>query len=521
MHSPVTPAPPRFGAWWRLGALAAVAVLVTVAVGEARRPPGPVAAHLEHVLDETRALPGVARADLRLSRPDRDAGLAYEGDGPAAAPARDPDQWLATLTVEPRPTAVADGAEPGVRGVVAQVRAVVDQAAAQAPDGRVVWDVWLREGAEPHRAEVRLTGTDEPEAAVRGARALARGPGVRSVRVAGERAEVVVVRAAHAVGLPSVARVHGLELERLSTVDGLSAARAVQPLTGLDDPVVELLAGAELLPEVTSVHLDDRGDHLGSLLTVNVEEDGVIDLVDRWLREPGREGARGRALPYDVWSPSHMASGHVGGVEAPEPPASTEPPPAEPPPAEPTEPAADLAVPADPVPDRPAAFPEDPTAPACSTTDLTVEIAGGDAAMGTRSLLLEAFNVSGHPCAVQGRPVLAFRRLTGGLTQDVSFVPADLGPVEPPRVVVPPGRSVLSGLEWGAMSVGPRDDPAGGVVVTAAPGSETVELPVGSMRREHGYAGAMPTELDILDGAVIEVTPWLVQVEGWSVPTPP
>ena len=102
MPSPSTPARRPLSLVWRLGTLVVVAVLLTAAVVEGRRPPAVVTDPVEQALAELRALPGVAHAGVWFTRPGD--GARYDDlapDGIDEEAAREPGAWLATLTVEP------------------------------------------------------------------------------------------------------------------------------------------------------------------------------------------------------------------------------------------------------------------------------------------------------------------------------------------------------------------------------------------------------------------------------------
>jgi hypothetical protein len=496
MPSPVTPARRRRSLVWRFGALTVVALLLTAAVVEGRRPPSVVAGPVAQAVAELRALPGVAHAAARLTRPGegpRHDELAPDGideEAPRVAGA-----WLATLTVEPSSTLTT----PEAVALAERVDAVRERAAARAPADTIAWDVWLRDDARAHATEVRLTGTTDVEAAVRGARTLAGRDGVRRVRVAEEHADVVVVRVAHATTLASAAAREGLELVRVTTGDARGDVRVVFPQVALAGAFVELASAAELVPSVTRVTLADQGDLLGASLSVEVADDSAIDRVDRWLRAPDRVLAPGRTVSYDLRSPGRTSSGYVGGVEPERP--------AEPVPVEPS-------VPDDPTGGTsaapgPSSYPDDPGAPACTGADLDVRIGGMDAAMGARFLELVATNVSGRPCAVEGMPALGFRGRSGDPVQDVTFVPRADAVTGVRRVVVPPGAEVSAGIEWGMTSIGAHRDPAAHVLVTAVPGGEVVDLPVTG-------PGGTADWLDLVDGAVVDVWPWDVGPGMWG-----
>lgn len=518
MPTPATPSRRRPSLTWRVGGLAVVALLLTVAVVESRRAPGTVTAPVAQALAELRAVPGVAAAQVRLTRPSggprydepRYDGPSTEGVDDVARP--EPGAWLATVTVEPRGALTTSDAVE----VAERVDAVMAGAAARTPEADVAWDLWLQDGADLHATEVRLTGVADVGQVVRGARSLADRDGVRRVRVAEGRADVVVVRVAHAGGLASAAARRGLELTSVVTDDARSGVRVGYPQPALADPFVELAAAVELVPAVTEVALSDQGDTFGAYLTVELAEDTAADRVDRWLRAPGRALASGRTVSYELHAPGRTSTGYVGGIE-PEAP--------QPVPVEPSAPSAPDdalpgdalpgdAVPGDALPDdaragasagpAAASYSDDPAVPACTGTDLDVRIGGTDAALGSRFLQLVATNVSGRACAVAGAPAVGFRGRSGQLLAGVTSPPPGAGATPVRRVAVPSGAEVRSTMRWGASSVGKHSDPATAVLVTAAPGAGVVELPVA------GVAG-ISEWLDLLDGAVVDVQPWDVR----------
>lgn len=499
MPSPATPARRRPSLVWRFGVLTVLALLLTAAVVEGRRPPSAVTGPVAQVLAELRALPGVAHAAVRLTRPgDGPPFDALAPDGIDEEAAREPGAWLATLTVEPRTTLTT----PEAVDLAERVDTVRERAAARTPTSALAWDVWLRTGADAHATEVRLTGTTDAGEAVRAARALADRDGVRRVRVADEDADVVVVRVAHAAGVASAAAREGLELVRVTTDDARGDVRVVFPQEALADPFVELASAVELVPSVSGVTLADQGDLLGASLSVEVADDAAIDRVDRWLRAPDRALSSGRTVSYELRSPGRTSSGYVGGVE---PERSAEPVPVEPSvPVVPDDTAA--GTPAAP---SPSSYPDDPAAPACAGADLDVRLGWRDAAMGARFLQLVATNVSGRPCAVEGMPGLGFRARSGDPVEDVTIVPRADAVTPVRRVVVPPGADVRTGLEWGMTSIGPYSDPAAHVLVTAVPGGEVVDLPVTD-------PGGTADWLDLVDGAVVDVWPWDAGTGMWG-----
>ncbi|NLE71166.1 MAG: DUF4232 domain-containing protein [Actinomycetales bacterium] len=183
-------------------------------------------------------------------------------------------------------------------------------------------------------------------------------------------------------------------------------------------------------------------------------------------------------------------------------------PPVTAPPAAPEEPAA---PPPEEPPAAPAtANPDDPAAPPCAGEDLAVRVAGFDVALGSRYLLLEATNSGAAPCAVQGRPDLAFRRASGTRTPNVTF---EARAPEPARVVVTPGTRVRAELRWLGMSTSLDPDVTVLVTVRAVPGAAAVDLPLDEVALGDGTTLDW---VDVLDGAEVHVGPWVPDVEGWA-----
>jgi hypothetical protein len=144
---------------------------------------------------------------------------------------------------------------------------------------------------------------------------------------------------------------------------------------------------------------------------------------------------------------------------------------------------------------------DDPAAPDCAGEDLEVTFGVVDSAAGTRGASVAARNVSDRPCAVENVPTLSFRNEAGQAQGDVTIEPYEPG-VEPGRVVVPSGESVLALLLWRAMSTANDPDTTTTVQVTAVPDADPVPLDVTS-------DGTPATGLDVLDGAEVRVSPWI------------
>lgn len=159
----------------------------------------------------------------------------------------------------------------------------------------------------------------------------------------------------------------------------------------------------------------------------------------------------------------------------------------------------------------PTAYPDDPAAPACAGDDLDVQITGFDAAAGSRYLSLEATNASGHPCAVQGAPALEFGRLSGTTTPRVTFPALCRG--FPPRVVVPDGQELHAAVEWNAMSTSLDPDVTVEVRVRTTPDGSLIALPLDEVPL---YDGRTLDQIDVLDGAEVEVGWWQVDPNVWT-----
>jgi hypothetical protein len=168
-----------------------------------------------------------------------------------------------------------------------------------------------------------------------------------------------------------------------------------------------------------------------------------------------------------------------------------------------------------PLPDGVEAWPADHDAPDCTGDDLEPTLSAPDAAAGQRYLSVLARNTSGRSCAVDGVPRLVFLDAADAPQDDVRVVAAADG-VVPGRVVVPAGESVMSTLQWGAMSTANDPDVTVAVEVTTVTDADPVrlvpEIPPG-LGTEAG-----PATLDVLDGAEVRVSPWVQASSGWSVP---
>ncbi|GGU22604.1 hypothetical protein GCM10007979_21780 [Nocardioides albus] len=243
----------------------------------------------------------------------------------------------------------------------------------------------------------------------------------------------------------------------------------------LPDPVeVGLVAAASERPSVTSAQLSAPFDPL-IVLVEAAEGDRVIADVSRWLAAyDAYPGASGKPLAFSVeGTRGGKAEGWVGGVTPPQttmtPFGSGDP------------------------------WPADPGAPSCRMEDLEVTFGGQDAAAGSRQAWLRARNTSGGACAIESVPAVEFLNADGAAQAGVSVEPYEPSMV-PARVVVPAGESVMAALDWQAMSTANDPDVTTELRVVAIPGGPAVTLGV-------GVPGG-PSDLDILDGAEVRISPW-------------
>ena len=138
--------------------------------------------------------------------------------------------------------------------------------------------------------------------------------------------------------------------------------------------------------------------------------------------------------------------------------------------------------------------------PVCTGDELRVEVAGSDAALGTRYLMLRATHTGAAACLLSGVPALAFTRQSGTPTPDVTQLPDLVGP-EPSVILLQPGATAGSQVRWAAMSTSQDPDVAVAVTVHAVEGGPAVEL-------------ALPDPLDVLAGATVKVGPWSTPEAG-------
>lgn len=138
-----------------------------------------------------------------------------------------------------------------------------------------------------------------------------------------------------------------------------------------------------------------------------------------------------------------------------------------------------------------------PGVASCTADVVRVELPWTDAATGQRYLGVRATNRSDTPCALGRRPDVSFLAADGSVPDILVEPVGDAGA----PVVLDPGESADSMLQWGAGST------AGGVVLTTAvlvtlPGDDRpVRLPVTDV--EHVVGG-----IDLLAGARARLDPW-------------
>lgn len=268
----------------------------------------------------------------------------------------------------------------------------------------------------------------------------------------------------------------------LSTDDSRARYFGGHYLTPPPLPAVALLTEAAARDEVTEVAYEagpstedgSAGDDSAPVLTVRVDGDPAP--TSAWLRASGQAELLGRPIQFVVDGEGTSQTGWVSELE-----------PAGPDPALAGQDAADAAAAAA------------DGIPACTGPDLTPELVGFDAAMGSRFAILRATNGSGAPCAVDGRPELSFLRASG-TEPEVTLEPY-LDGGSSARLVVLPGQAVESLVRWGAMSTANDPDVTTSFLVKTVTGADAVRLPVTSHMGGEGG-------VDVLDGATVEVGSW-------------
>jgi hypothetical protein len=478
--------------WWVLLALLIVVVLVTPAfwIGSSIR--GSERAEVDDTVAALAAVPGVRSVETR------DAVEGSSGHEPlgTASSTEYVSAWVTLAAEVERPADVGS-----LTATARRIRTELDRRRAG-----VGYDVWLVD-TDPdgvRELEVLVPARGASGATIAAATEIADLPGVVRTQVGTSEVEVVAVRAAHFAAVQRVAAEHGFRVRDLATTDGRSGATVLGGPARLDEPTLRLAGELELVPFVEQVRLE-AGEFRGSAFMIRASDDETVADVAQRLASSEVAGERGDTIAFTVWSAGSVAEGFVGGVvrkqHPPEPMVVPEP-------VDPIE----VTAPAV------AAWPDDPAAPSCTGSDLDVRIEGIDYALGRRFLLLVATNVSGRPCAVQSRPDIVFVRASGTPAPGVSLVPPVGDPSEPTRLVVPTDEEVRSTLEWRGMSTSLDPDVTVELAVVAVPGGTVRALPVSSFApdpaADMGSEG--PGSLDVLEGAVVEVSPWRASVEGWG-----
>ncbi|HEX5947426.1 MAG TPA: DUF4232 domain-containing protein, partial [Acidimicrobiales bacterium] len=244
-----------------------------------------------------------------------------------------------------------------------------------------------------------------------------------------------------------------------------------------DVELVRLVAAASERPGVetaTFLSQESRFDVRATWPTGSAELGQLV----AWLEGQDIAARLRRPIPFTLTGPDGVATaeGWVSGFSPPE----WEPHPL-------------------PLPEGVVPWPEDPSAPSCGGDDLELTWGGSDAAMGQRRGGLLGRNVSGHPCAVEGVPDVEPLRSDGQPQVDVTTEPFRPG-VVPARVVIPPGETALAAIDWRMMSAGSELEYTTAMRVVPVPGASSTEVPADE-------------QLDILDGAVLAVSPWVQDLD--------
>lgn len=316
---------------------------------------------------------------------------------------------------------------------------------------------------------VEIEDRDDAALVLRTVADLAAVPGVTDVHATPGTVSGTVATADHlpalaaaTAGLPFGSVVLGTADQRIAAMTGPGV---------LDATLAQVLVGVAARPGVTSLFLDTRAATDGTpeaWLRVQVQGDDTVTELARDLGATPWPAER-RAVHVVVASAFREQGGLLGVPEPPEPGGA-------------------------------AAGPQ-PDAPPCAGLEVTV--AGFDAALGSRYLLLRATNATADPCVVHGRPEIGFVRASGTPAPDVETgTPA--GTPAPEALVVAPGGTVSAQLRWGAMSTSQDADVTVALLVTPVPGAPATRL-------EAPEGG-----LDVLAGAAVEVGAWQRSVDGWG-----
>ncbi|MBO3083345.1 DUF4232 domain-containing protein [Cellulomonas fengjieae] len=426
-----------------LGELAGWPPVCTVVTGERDvRPPSEVTEAAARAHDELDGAVSSVTTVCSLA----DVAEPVAPDGPD--PADDPAQWV-----------VAVDAQAGDVDAVAVAAAAV--LAAASPAAPFSWRLDVHDAARSLAVVLTPGGdTDLVEDAV----ALRRTPGVAEVWFGPDSGRVAVATGADVAPVLAATAGRDLPVTTVESRDDWLEVQQIHPGTWPDADSVALAADVAGWEGVWRVVLSG-GEPASPDLTVEADDDAHRAHVASRLAATVH---RGPAVPFHVLAQQVALDGVVGGVAA--------------------------------EPDRASATPGLEGVPACTGDELRVEVAGTDAALGTRYLMLRATHTGTAPCVLVGMPELAFTRQSGTRTPDLTQLPES---VTPPAsgVLLQPGAAAGSQVRWRAMSTTQDPDLAVGVTVRAVEGGPAVEL-------------VLPDPLDVLAGATLKVGQWSTSEAG-------
>jgi hypothetical protein len=351
-----------------------------------------------------------------------------------------------------------------VTSAAAYVALAADVADLLPDDGRTTARVWQRDVAGLPDLAVQVAGGDDDVAGrLEIVAALAALPGTTGLQVL---PDTVSASTADASGLPELAAVVAplrVPSVLLSTDDQRVSSAAGAGV--LDVRVADLVVRVDAWPGVTSQFVGDEGTD-EAWVRVQVQGDDTVEELAGTLEDtPWPQDAPD---VHVVVASSFRERGLVVGGPGPA--------------AEETGPAAAAPAP-------------DDGLPACSGADLTLRVAGFDAALGRRYLTVRARNDSGATCTVEGRPEIAFERASGTTAPDVE-TGTPSGTAAPQRLVLEPRQGMRSELTWRGMSTALDPDVTVALLVHAVPGADAERVPVDG------------PGLDVLAGAAVEIGAW-------------
>lgn len=255
------------------------------------------------------------------------------------------------------------------------------------------------------------------------------------------------------------------------------------PDATIDLEKLELVIDAGALQDVGSAIY---GSQSLSIHTTSPDSSVETRAIQGWLEQ--RTPPNNEPLKYSISSPgfAKIVDGWIGEVL----------------------PAALIPSPA-PLPEGVEPWTRDPDASYCTTEAVRFTLSAPDAALGSRYLSVFATNVSNQPCAVQGLAAIEFFNGLGESQEDVTIIATPT--ISPELVLIPAGETAMSTMKWAAMSTANDPDETESLEVSLFPGLEPVKL----IPRIDGQ----DTTLDVLDGAEVEVSPWVQALEGWNKPT--